>query len=208
MLRVQLLSHLRPVSVRFFNLAQELDLSFRGQEAGLYGIRCEFAEMFVREGELCLRQPVFIFQIAREHCRIVGVNGGHQPSVEVAANRVVGKAGAAPGVEIRRDADFDGNLTLGEHFHQLGVVDGCEPMTNAFGSDIEGAPDPLWAYGFTSMRGEAQASISGFGVELTEGLSAGVTFVAANTDANDRGILTPQLGGFAEDARRLLDSEL
>ena len=48
----------------------------------------------------------------------------------------------------------------------------------------------------------------GSGVEMAEGLGAGATLVAAETDADDGGVVLAQLGGFAEDAIGLLDGEV
>ena len=48
-----------------------------------------------------LGQPIFVLKIAEEHGRVVGVERDHQASIEIAADGMVGEAGAAAGAEIR-----------------------------------------------------------------------------------------------------------
>src|SRR5271165_324502 len=81
-------------------------------------------------------------------------------------------------------------------------------MSNAFRADGQGFPDRFRTGGFAGVVGEAETGVPGPGVELAERFGGGSPLVAAEADADDRGVVRAHLGGFAEDARGLLDGEV
>ena len=164
--------------------------------------------MFSGEGELVLREGIFVFEIALEHGGIVRVKSDHEAGVKIFFYRMVGERGAAACPNVGRDADFDGDLALGEDAHQLAVADGGEAMANSLGSNIDGSPDAFGADGFSGVRGESESVVAGLGVEFAEGFGSGATLVPTDADADDGVVLAAHLGGFAEDAGGLLGAEV
>ena len=61
-----------------FNLGQKGNFSFGRKEARLDRIGRKLSQMFFRESKFVLGEPVFIFKIAEEHGRVVGVERNHQ----------------------------------------------------------------------------------------------------------------------------------
>ena len=106
--------------------------------------------------------------------------------------------GAASGADIRRDAYLDRNLAFGEDCHQFRVVYGGKAVADAFGSDIDCAPDALGSSRFAGVRREPQARIARLGVELAENFGSRLPFVASDPDADDGGMFRAHLRGFSE----------
>src|SRR5271168_4012144 len=105
---------------------------------------------------------------------------------------------AATGPQIRRNANLDRDLALGEDFHQLGIFDCRQPMTDALCPDVKRRPDALRPDRLSGMSGQPQASVTGLGIKLAERLGSGPPLVAADADTNDRRKLIPKLRSLAE----------
>lgn len=191
-----------------FDATKEGDFAFGREKTGLDGIGGQFAEVFGGEGEVLASQAVFALEIAEEERGVVGVEGDEEAGVEIASEGVVFETEAAAGFEVGGDADFEGDLALGEDGEELGIVDGGEGVAEALGADVQGAPDAFGADGFAGMGSEAQTGGAGFGVEIAEGLSGGAALVSADADADDGRELGAHLGGFAEDAGGFVGAEV
>ena len=124
--------------------------------------------MFEGEAEVLLGEDIFLEQVGAEHGRIVGVEGDHEPGVEVAAEGMRVQRGAAAGAEVGGDVDLQRDLTLGEHLEELGVVLGGQGVANALGADVDGGPDAGGAVdgaaGLAGVGGEAEAVVAGLGI--------------------------------------------
>ncbi len=65
--------------------------------------------------------------------------------VEVALRGMLAEAGAKAGAQVAGEADFDGDLALGQFFNEVGIVEGSEAVTDALGTKIERAPNRILA---------------------------------------------------------------
>ena len=164
--------------------------------------------MLVGKSEVFLGGFVFVFEIAVEKGWIVGVECDHEAGIEVAAEGVIFDERAAAGAQVGCDADFEGNLALGEEIHEFGIVDCGKGMAESLGADVDSAPDAFGSGGLAGMGGEAEASVARFCVEFAERLGAGATLVAANANADDGWKLGMQFRGFAKNLRRFFRAEV
>src|SRR5271156_3332496 len=136
--------------------------------------------MLAGEAELVMGQLIFTFEIAEKHRRVVRVQRDHEAGIKVAAHWMVGDVRTAARAQVRRNADFDGNLALDEHVHEFGVMDSAEPMANAFRSDVQSTPDAFRPYGFAGVRSEVQACVASLCVELAKRFGADPALVSAD----------------------------
>ena len=120
---------------------QELEFAGGFEEAGFDGVGGQFAHLFEREGEDLLHLDVFVEEVRAEHGGVVGVEGDHEAAFEVFAQGVGLVGGAAAGADVRGEVDFNGDLALGEDAEEVGVVLGGEAVADAFGADVESAPN-------------------------------------------------------------------
>ena len=157
-------------------------------------------------------EGVLVEQAGAEHGWVVGVEGDHEAEVEVGAQGVVVKGGAAAGAEVGGDADLDGELALGEDLKEFLVVVGGEAVADALGADVDGGPDAGGAFddaaGFSGVGGEAETGVARLGVEGLELGCGAAGLVSADADADDGGELRAELGGLAEDAGGFFGAEV
>src|SRR5579859_49844 len=91
---------------------------------------------------------------------------------------------AATRPQIAAKADFHRNLPLYQSGHQLAVVPGVQAVANALGAQVDCAPHRLRPGGFTGMRGQAQAVLTGAGINFAEELRRAAALIAANAEAD------------------------
>src|SRR5215831_900830 len=163
---------------------KELQLFFRRQERRFEGIARQFAEMIVCEAERLLRQLVFAGKSCGEHRGIVAVQGNHESLIEVLADGVIGQTAAAPGKQVAGEADFDRNLAVSEFFDQFGILNRGESVTDAFGAQVERAPDGTRARGFSCMSRHVQAVIASAGVDIAEKFRLGFALIASDAEGD------------------------
>src|SRR5215469_4332982 len=164
---------------------QELQLFFRRQERRFEGIARQFAEMIVGEAERLLRQLVFAGKSRRDNRGIVAVQGNHETLIEVLADGVIGQSAAAPGTQVAGQADFHRDLAVSEFFDQFRILNRGESVTDAFGAQVERAPDGTRARGFSSMSRHVQTVIAGVGVDIAEKLRLGFALIASDAEGDD-----------------------
>src|SRR5437868_3147159 len=115
---------------------------------------------------------------------------------------------AATGAQVTADANLNRHLPLGQYSHEFGILNGVEPVANALSADIERAPDRFRPEALPRMGGQTQAAIARAKVSFLELLGKAASFVAANADARDAGILLPQLNGFIHHASDCVPTEV
>ena len=81
-------------------------------------------------------------------------------------------------------------------------------MSDALRANGQRLPDGFRTGGLAGVVGQPQSSLGGFGVKSVESLRAAATLVAAESDADDGGILRAHFGCFAEDAFGFLDRKM
>ncbi len=162
--------------------------------------------MLVGESESILRELIFAGECCAEHGGIVAVERDHDAVIEIALYRMLVEIRAKAGAEVAGEADFHGNLALGQLFDQIWIVEGGERVADAFGTKIERSP-----YGFrrailAGVSGEAHAVIGSPGVGITKKLGRSFQFVAADADADNFAIMIAN--GQLEDLLRRFRAEL
>src|SRR5258708_5001733 len=87
--------------------------------------------------------------------------------------------------QIACNADFHGNLFLGEILQEVCIVGGIEPGAEPFRADIQRAPDGARASTLSRVRSQAQAFARCVSIALPEEFRCASVLVAANSDADD-----------------------
>jgi hypothetical protein len=119
---------------------------------------------------------------------------------------MLGDGGAESSAEVAGEAEFDGNLALGEFIDQVGVVRGREAVADAFGAQVERSPDGFGRSSFSGVGSRAETVVEGVGVYAAEEFGRSFLLVAANADA-DHVALAVEDGQF-ENSLRLFDAEV
>src|SRR6266853_668398 len=138
---------------------QELQLLFSGQKRRLERIAGELTPVFVGEAEVLLRYLVFPRQGCAEHSGIVGVERDHEAVVKILFYRMLCDRLAAACAQVAGNADFDGNLALGQLFQQIRILRCGQAVADAFGAEIDRSPDRFRASGLSGVRGETQTVV-------------------------------------------------
>src|SRR5258708_5126704 len=120
--------------------------------------------MFVGESEKLLGDLVLAGQRGAKHGRVIAVESDHNALVEVGLGRMIVEVGAQPRAQVARQTNFNRDLTLGELFDQISIVEGGEAVANALAAQVERPPHGLGWTGFASMRSQPQAMVGGPGV--------------------------------------------
>src|SRR6267154_1270871 len=139
--------------------------------------------MFVGESEKLLGDLVLAGVRGAEHGWVIAIEGDHNAMVEVGLGGMIVEVGTQPGAQVARQTNFDRNLTLGELFDQIGIVEGGKAVTDALGAQVERPPHGFGWTGFASMRSQPQAMVGGPRVGVAEKLGRSFLLVAANADA-------------------------
>src|SRR5579885_2346596 len=141
--------------------------------------------MFVGEAERLLCELVFAVERGLKNGGIVSIERDHQPVVEVRTNGMVTRQAAAPSAKVAGDADFDGYLALGKFLDQFRILNRGSNVAEAFGFQVERAPDGFGACGFSRVGCQVQTTIGGESVNLAKKLGAGAALVATNAETDD-----------------------
>src|SRR5579863_7385606 len=124
--------------------------------------------MLVGESKNLLCNLIFAGKRRAEHGGIVGVERDHDAMIKITFCRMIDEVGAKAGAEVAGEADFYRNLALAEFFDEIGIMEGSEPVANAFDAQIKSAP---YGFGRASLAGvssQAHAMVGGPGVAIAE----------------------------------------
>ncbi len=83
-----------------------------------------------------MSQLVLTAQSSAEHIGIVGIQRHQHSGIEELAQRMLLNRGTTACQHIAGDADFDGNLLLGEIGDECGVFASTQTVTNAIGVQV------------------------------------------------------------------------
>ena len=90
--------------------------------------------------------------------------------------------GTAAGAQVAGHANFNRNLALGQLLQQFRIFGGSEGVADAFGFEIERAPDGFRSGAFSGVDGEMKAVLGGAMVNRGEPFGRAGALVAANPE--------------------------
>src|SRR5262249_54245858 len=154
------------------------------KEGRFEGIACEFSQMLISKAEFSLGKLVFLIKRSGKHGGIVCVEGKHQALVKVSLDRMISNFDTTRRAEIAAEADFDGNLALGEFFDQFRILVRGQSVADSLRTEIQRAPDGFRPGILAGMGCEAQPLVFGIGILLTKKLGRAFLFVSPDTDAD------------------------
>ena len=149
------------------------------------GVVADLGELGFGESEPFTRQLEFTFERAGKNTRVIRIEGERYAGVEEAADGVPGQIGDGAGFDVARDADFEGNAFFLETAEQVGVIDGADTVTDAFGAQVEGCPDGGRAVGFARVGSEPESCVFCVLVGRAESGGRSANLIAADSEGDD-----------------------